>query len=215
MIPTGIKKLDKFLGGGIKNGIITDIFGANGTGKTQLAIQISVNCLEQGGHVFFQDTTGNFKPERMHQVMKNRNMDVSLMDKVKVARITNTSEQIKFLSKINSNFDLVVIDNVSDLFSFEYSKDEVSLEKNQSIMKYMHSLSKIIIQNKIPTVITNMIRTIDNTEKENLEKSVSKFTHMKIKLSKKGTKYIAKSYSPFQEIEFDYKISLDGFQELS
>jgi len=48
MILTGIKKLDKFLGGGIKNGIITDIFGANGTGKTQLAIQISVNCLEQG-----------------------------------------------------------------------------------------------------------------------------------------------------------------------
>jgi len=116
MIPTGAKKLDKFLGGGIKNGIITDIFGANGTGKTQLAIQISVNCLEQGGHVFFQDTTGNFKPERMHQVMKNRNMDVSLMDKVKVARITNTSEQIKFLSKINSNFDLIVIDNVSDLW---------------------------------------------------------------------------------------------------
>ena len=215
MILTGIKKLDKFLGGGIKNGIITDIFGANGTGKTQLAIQISVNCLEQGGHVFFQDTTGNFKPERMHQIMKNRNMDVSLMDKVKVARITNTSEQIKFLSKINSNFDLIVIDNVSDLFSFEYSKDEVSLEKNQSIMKYMHSLSQITIQNKIPTVITNMIRTIDNTEKENLEKSVSKFTHMKIKLSKKGTKYIAKSYSPFQEIAFDYKISLDGFQELS
>ncbi len=108
-----------------------------------------------------------------------------------------------------------MIYNVSDLFSFEYSKDEVSLEKNQLLMKYMHSLSQITIQNKIPVVITNMIRTIDNTEKENLEKSVSKFTHVKIKLSKKGTKYTAKFYSPFQEIEFNYKISLDGFQELS
>jgi len=92
MIPTGIKKLDQFLGGGIKNGIITDIFGASGTGKTQFAIQISINSLLQGGHVFYQDTTGDFKPERMHEIMKNRNVDISLMDKVKVGRITNTSE---------------------------------------------------------------------------------------------------------------------------
>ena len=149
MIPTGIKKLDQFLGGGIKNGIITDIFGASGTGKTQFAIQISINSLLQGGHVFYQDTTGDFKPERMHEIMKNRNVDISLMDKVKVGRITNTSEQIKFLQKIKPHFDLVVIDNISDLFSFEYSRDELSLEKNQTFMKYMHSLSQIIIQNKI------------------------------------------------------------------
>ena len=215
MIPTGIKKLDEFLGGGIKNGIITDIFGASGTGKTQLAIQISINSLLQGGHVFFQDTTGNFKPERMHQVMKNRNMDLSLMDKVKVSRITNTSEQIQFLSKIESHFDLIVIDNISDLFSFEYSKDELSLEKNQLFMKYMHSLSQIIIQNKIPVVITNMIRNIDQMEIENLEKSISMFTHMKIRLSKKGAKYVGNVYSPFEEIEFYYEISSDGLHDFS
>ncbi len=215
MIPTGIKKLDEFLGGGIKNGIITDIFGASGTGKTQLAIQISINSLLKGGHVFFQDTTGNFKPERMHQVMKNRNMDLSLMDKVKVSRITNTSEQIQFLSKIESHFDLIVIDNISDLFSFEYSKDELSLEKNQLFMKYMHSLSQIIIQNKIPVVITNMIRNIDQVEIENLEKSISMFTHMKIRLSKKGAKYVGNVYSPFEEIEFYYEISSDGLHDFS
>ena len=33
MITTQLKKLDKILGGGIKNAIITDIFGLNGTGK--------------------------------------------------------------------------------------------------------------------------------------------------------------------------------------
>ena len=215
MIPTGIKKLDQFLGGGIKNGIITDVFGASGTGKTQFAIQISINSLLQGGHVFYQDTTGDFKPERMHEIMKNRNVDISLMDKVKVGRVTNTSEQIKFLQKIKPHFDLVVIDNISDLFSFEYSKDELSLEKNQSFMKYMHSLSQIIIQKNISVIIINMIRNIDHVTIENLEKSISMFTHMKIRLAKNNGKYIANVYSPLEEIQFDYKISSDGLHDAS
>ena len=216
MISTSIEKLDNFLGGGIKDGIITDIFGSNGTGKTQLLIQISINCLQQGGRVYFQDTTGEFRPERMLEVMKNYNLNHSLMDKVIVSRITNSAEQIKALSKISeSNFDLIVIDNITDLFSFEYSKDELSLEKNLTFMKYMHELSKITIQNNIPVVITNMIRNTNQNETENLEKSISIFTHTKIKLSKNGTKYTGKVYSPFSENTFNYNISSYGLKNSS
>jgi DNA repair protein RAD51 len=216
MISTSIEKLDHFLGGGIKNGIITDIFGPNGTGKTQFLMQISINSLQQGGRVYFQDTTGEFRPERMLEVMKNNNIDHSLMDKVIVSRITNSAEQIKALSKISeSNFDLIVIDNITDLFSFEYSKDELSLEKNIVFMKYMHELSKITIQNNIPVVITNMIRNIDQHETENLEKSISIFTHTKIKLSKNGTEFTGKVYSPFSENIFNYNISSNGLNNSS
>ena len=140
MISTGIKKLDQLLDGGIKNGIITDIFGANGTGKTQLAMQISINSLKQGGKILFLDTTGEFRPERMLEIIKSQNLNSSLLDNVSVGRITNTAEQIQFLSKLTqmNNFSLVVIDNVSDLFSFEYSKKEQTLEKNSSFMKYIN-----------------------------------------------------------------------------
>ena len=216
MISTSIEKLDNFLGGGIKDGIITDIFGPNGTGKTQFLIQISINCLQQGGCVYFQDTTGEFRPERMLEVMKNYNLNHSLMDKVIVSRITNSAEQIKALSKISeSNFDLIVIDNITDLFSFEYSKDELSLEKNLTFMKYMHELSKITIQNNIPVVITNMIRNTNQNETENLEKSINIFTHTKIKLSKNGNKYTGIVYSPFSENTFNYNISSYGLKNLS
>ncbi len=117
MISTGIDKLDNYLGGGIKEGIITDIFGATSTGKTQLTMQISINSLLDGGQVLFLDTTGQFRPERMLDLIKIRNLDPNLLDRVKVARITNSSEQIQFLSKIKEkDFSLVVIDNVTDLF---------------------------------------------------------------------------------------------------
>ena len=46
MISTGLQKLDTCLGGGLKEGMITDIFGQNATGKSQLAFQICINALK-------------------------------------------------------------------------------------------------------------------------------------------------------------------------
>ena len=103
MISTSIKKLDQILGGGIRDGLITDIFGARGTGKTELVIQIAINSLLSDGKVFFQDTTGKFRPEIMHKVIQERQLDVSLLENVQVARVTNTSEQIQYLSKIKDS----------------------------------------------------------------------------------------------------------------
>ncbi len=217
MISTGIKKLDNYLGGGIKGGIITDIFGATGTGKTQLTMQISINSLLDGNQVLFQDTTGQFRPERMLDLIKIRNLETNLLDRVKVGRVTNSSEQIQFLSKIkDQDFSLVVIDNVSDLFSFEYGKEEQNLEKNVTFMQYMHELSLISIQKKLPIVVTNIIRKIDDLEIENLDKSISMFTHMKIKLSKIGKKYSCEIFPSFLEKkEFPYQITKEGLIESS
>jgi len=44
MIKTGLKELDQFLGGGIKEGLITSISGQSATGKTQLTFQICLNA---------------------------------------------------------------------------------------------------------------------------------------------------------------------------
>ena len=218
MINTGIKKLDQLLDGGIKNGIITDIFGANGTGKTQLAMQISINSLKQGGKILFLDTTGEFRPERMLEIIKSQNLNSSLLDNVFVGRITNTAEQIQFLSKLTqmNNFSLVVIDNVSDLFSFEYSKKEQILEKNSSFMKYMHDLSLIAIQKKIPIVVTNIVRNIGDLELENLDKSISMFTHLKIKLIKNGNGYVGEIFPSYLgKRKFSYLITPEGLTESS
>jgi DNA repair protein RAD51 len=217
MINTGIKKIDQFLDGGIKNGIITDIFGESGTGKTLLAMQISINSILQGGNVLFQDTTGKFRPERMLDLIKSRNLEPYLLDKVKVARITNTGEQINSLSKINENdFSLVIIDNITDLFSYEYSKEEQTLEKNVIFMQYMHELSLIAIKKKLPIIITNMIRKFDEVEKENMDKSISMYTHVKIQLFKKGTKYFGKIFpSLIKKKEFEYQITKEGLMDVS
>ena len=216
MIKTGLKELDQFLGGGIKDGLITSISGQSATGKTQLAFQICLNALNNGKEILFHDTTGEFRPERLVEMMQFQKINPSLLDKIKVNRITNTVEQLQSLSGAAlENYSLLIIDNVTDLFSFEYSKKEQFFEKNISFMKYMHSLSSIAINRKIPIIVTNIVRTIDKREKENLEESISMYTHTKIKLSKGDNGYFCQAISPFDNKKFQYTITSRGITDQS
>ena len=216
MISTGLKKLDQLLGGGIKEGLITDVYGSNATGKTQLALQISLNVLKNGGQVLFQDTTNEFRPERLVEMMRKQEISSALLEKIKVGLITNTTQQIQYLSKISiKNFSLIIIDNVTDLFSFEYSKKEHALEKHIFFMKYMHDLSNIAINTKIPIIVTNTVGRINDFETENLEKSISMFTHIKIRLSKNNNERICQVISPFENKKFSYIITPSGLQDTS
>ncbi|MHB8602945.1 MAG: ATPase domain-containing protein [Nitrosotalea sp.] len=213
MISTGLLGLDDLLGGGIASGTIIDIFGPGGSGKTQLAMQISLNSL-QDGIILYQDTT-RFQSERMLQLIKLRGLQPSLLDNMIIARMTNTAEQLEYVNKISElKPKLVVIENITDLFSFEYSREASLLEKHVRFMEYMHALSMVSIRTKIPVVVTNIIRNSDDQEVENLAKSISIFTHKKIKLEKDGKAYKASVLPSFgKNKEMQYAITEAGLVE--
>jgi len=77
-------------------------------------------------------------------------------------------------------------------------------------MKYMHYLSSIAINGKIPIIVTNIVRTINQHEKENLEESISMYTHTKIKLSKNSNGYLCHIISPYSNKKFQYTITPKG-----
>jgi DNA repair protein RAD51 len=214
MISTGLLKLDRFLSGGIPNGIIVDIFGGNGTGKTQLLLQLSINSIKNGGNVLYLDTTGGFRPERILEIQKKSNTDFNLLDKITVSRVTNTSEQINSIKNLQkNNFSLIVIDNITDLFSYEYKNNQSIFEKNSLFMKYMHELSLYAATNKIPIVITNMIRSMDGKEVENMASAIDLFTHIKIHLFKNLSSFNGEIYSPFNKEFFSYTITASGISD--
>ena len=214
MISTGLQKLDKFLSGGIPNGVIIDIFGGNGSGKTQLSLQLSINSIKNGGHVLYLDTTGGFRPERILQIQKQSKIQFDFLQQITVSRLTNTSEQIKSIDDIkNNDFSLIVIDNVTDLFSYEYKKDESTFKKNSLFMKYMHELSKLAITKKIPIVITNMIRNSGDKEVENMKSAIDHFTHIKIHLFKNSSKFNGIVYWALDKEYFSYEIHTLGLSD--
>jgi len=192
-------------------GCVVDIFGASGTGKTQLALQILINSAKKGGKILFLDTTGGFRPERVIEIQNKQEQDFDILERITVSRATNTSEQIDFLQKIkNSEFSLVIIDNVTDLFSYEYDDEEVIFHKNSLFMKFMHDLSLISIEQKIPIIVTNMIRHIAGNEFENMAKAIDLYTHVKIHLEKLNSRFRCESTWLRNHIIFDYRITSSG-----
>ena len=215
MIKSGIRKIDDFLDGGFKGGFVTDIFGSPASGKTQLLFHICANAVMNNSQILFQDTKGEFRPERILEILKIYNKDEKLLENIKVSRITNTNEQISNLSKITSNFSLIVIDSITELFSFEYDKEKQFLERNKLFMKYMHQLSDISIEKNIPIIVTNTIRTIDDKEIENLEKAINLFPHFKIHLIKNGNSINAELSTINKKSKFSFVISNEGVVEAS
>lgn len=214
MISTGLQKLDDFLSGGIPDGVITDIYGASGTGKTQLLFQICINAIKNGGNVLYQDTTGSFRPERILEIQKQQNLTFDILEKITVSRITNTSEQLKSIDIMNaSNFSLIVIDNITDLFSYEYPKPDTIFEKNSIFIKYIHDLSLVAINKKIPVVITNMIRNIEGIEMENMRTAIDPLTHIKIRLAKASSKFQGEVRWLLHQTRFSYRILPAGLFE--
>ena len=211
MISTGLKKLDEFLNGGIPNGVIVDIFGGNGSGKTQLLLQLCINSIKNGGNVLYLDTTGGFRPERILEIQKQLGIELNILEKITVSRVTNTSDQIKSINNFEKNhFSLIVIDNITDLFSYEYKSDESVFEKNSLFMKYMIQLSKFAITKKIPIIFTNMIRSHEGKEVENMKSAVDPFTHIKIHLFKNSAKFQGEIYWALDKYLFSYTISTLG-----
>ena len=214
MISTGLKKIDDFLSGGIPNGVIVDIFGGNGTGKTQLLLQLSINSIKNGGKVLFLDTTGGFRPERILEIQKKSNSNLNLLNNIIVSRITNTSEQINSIKNFKeNNFSLIIIDNITDLFSYEYKNNQSIFKKNSLFMKYMRELSLYAVTHKVPIVITNMIRNSNEQEVENMSTAIDLFTHIKIHLFKNSSIYNGEISSPFNKDNFSYTITSSGLSD--
>ncbi|MCL5438143.1 MAG: DNA repair protein RadB, partial [Candidatus Thermoplasmatota archaeon] len=66
-LPSGIACIDELTEGGLEPGIITEIFGEGGSGKTNLCIIFSLSALLSGQSVIFLDSEG-FSSERFLQV---------------------------------------------------------------------------------------------------------------------------------------------------
>ena len=208
MIPTGLDKLDVFLSGGVPKGAVTDIFGPNGTGKTQLLFQLAAGAVRRGGSVLYVDTSGGFRPERIIQILKRN--DPGLLEQISILRVRNTHEQISSMRAMrDSDYDLILVDNVTDLFSFEYHGMQ-TFEKNLPFMGYMRGLSMHAVSSGVPVVLTNMVRQTASKEVENMHSVVDPFTHVKIRLFRSDGRLSGRAEWMQHSLEFAYRISLEG-----
>src|ERR687890_2454331 len=95
-ISTGSKAVDALLGGGIHTGIITDIYGESGSGKSQLCFTLCANCAKEAASTLFIDTSGTFRPERVMEISGSQ----LALEKITYIRAFTTIDQMNATRKI-------------------------------------------------------------------------------------------------------------------
>jgi RecA/RadA recombinase len=191
-ISTGSNTIDALTGGGVHTGMITDIYGESGSGKTQMCFTLCANCAREGGSTFFIDTSGTFRPERIIEISGSQ----YTLGNITYMRAFTTTEQINSIKKISAiGPTLLIIDSLTALFSTEYSGPA----RHLALMNHLHKLALLAISSNCAIVVTNMVRTspitvvdqagrnvaqavVPSHQREYLGSSVSIYSHMKIKL---------------------------------
>ncbi|CAH2094556.1 unnamed protein product [Euphydryas editha] len=125
-VKTGCAGVDKILNGGFKKGILTEIYGESGTGKTQIALQTAVCCGFSG--CVYICTEDVFPVKRFNQMSQNMwcdKEDKVCKKNIFIEHLTESHELVSCirvrlpkLLKLN-NVSAVIIDSVAAPFRCE------------------------------------------------------------------------------------------------
>ncbi len=148
--------LDDVLGGGLEKGIITNVYGASGTGKTNVCVQAIASCLEGGGTALFIDTEGGFSTERFLQMHEDRES----LERLVLMEPTTFEEQKEAFNRLgdvveDEDIDLVVVDSLVALYRIRL-REEAS-KSNTELSRQLSVLSKVARENNIPVLVTNQV----------------------------------------------------------
>ena len=165
-ISTGSKAFDAILDGGVKSGGITEVFGEYGSGKTQVAHQLSVNVLSENPEntVVYIDTEGTFTPVRIRQMAKAKGLDEEdILKRIFIAKANNSdhqmflAEQLDTLFKQGKKVELIIVDSLTAHFRAEYTGRGTLADRQQKLNKHMRVLQKVADLRNIPVFVTNQV----------------------------------------------------------
>ena len=158
--PKGCNSLDNILDGGIVAGVITQVYGPPGSGKTQLCHTLCVMLPSDYGAIYI-DTEGSFRAERIQAIAKARCFDSKqILQRILVTKaldINQLESRIEAAcSKIDSDnkIKLLIVDSI--IYHYRAAAGRSKLpEKIQRLNKYMHLLLKTASSNVVAVVVTN------------------------------------------------------------
>lgn len=166
-IPIGSSMFDELLGGGIETGAITECFGEFGSGKTQIAHALAVNCQKQDPTAIavYIDSENTFRTERIKQLAEGAGLDPQkVLGNIKVAKAFNSDHQMLLAEKVDDlinkqglNVRVVIVDSLTAYFRAEFVGRGTLAERQQKLNKHLHRLSRLAHQNNLSVYVTNQV----------------------------------------------------------
>ena len=160
---SGSTKLDGLLGGGYRAGTLTEIFGKSNSGKSQLAMQASVEAASLGHRVLYIDTEGSFRPERLEQMSLARGRDAAgILERVVCVRSDSAAEQMEAVRRMQSraattSCRMVVVDTLTRNFSVDLPGATNLASRQGAIGVHLSEMSRDAYLNGRAYVLTNRV----------------------------------------------------------
>ena len=137
-LPLGIGCLDNLLDGGFDRGVINQVYGQGGTGKTNVAMQLAVSATLSGEKVIYIDTEG-FSENRFMQIGGGRK---EISDNVNLYRVSDFSDQEVAVIKAermiekDARIRVLILDSFTALLRLERDEKNrsVSMQRQLSII---------------------------------------------------------------------------------
>ncbi|KAJ7285486.1 hypothetical protein O6H91_Y330500 [Diphasiastrum complanatum] len=173
-LPTLLGPLDQALCGGIPFGVITELVGPAGIGKTQFCLMLTVLAVMPdpfgglNGSVIYFDTEQRFTSQRMVEIAQHKFPNIlftEAMIKQLAARVfvivpTSVTELLDSLQKIQATIiehhvKLLVIDSVASL-----TLSEQSVTRQELLGRQASALKFLAESFRIPVIVTNQARAM-------------------------------------------------------
>ncbi|XP_008224994.1 PREDICTED: DNA repair protein RAD51 homolog 2 [Prunus mume] len=174
-LPTRLKGLDNALCGGIPFGVLTELVGPAGIGKTQLCLKLALLASLPtaygglGGRVIYIDVESKFSSKRMIEMGSKSFPDmfhtkgmaqemagrILVLQPASLSEFTESLQQLK-ISILQNQVKLLIIDSMAALISGEYGQGSARQHLLGWHISFIKSLAEF---SRIPVVVTNQVRS--------------------------------------------------------
>jgi len=162
-LPTGCSELDKMLHGGFETQCVYELYGPEGSGKTQITMSATVEALNAGHYIHFIDCEGTFDLDRLDQIAAQRGINLN-EKKLGYTMITDSGEFTQFIEKIvpsliENNTKFLIVDGMVGLFRVAYEGRGELYDRQNEIERVLKHLRNIAVYLNCSVLLTNQVQS--------------------------------------------------------
>ncbi len=177
--------VDALLGGGLEPGIITEIYGDAGSGKTNLCLQLARNVAAAGRKSVFIDTEG-LSMERLRQICDGEEEFGTVMKNLLVFSPKSLDEQAKMVAnaiKIKEA-GAIILDSANMYYRIEWYEDNDRTER--LLINQLVQLQVAAREREMPVVITGQVYSSEDSVQPFAGRSMEHIVKTILRLEKTG-----------------------------
>jgi len=147
-LPTGCDALDELLGGGLRQGQVTEVTGPSASGKTQVCLSAAASAAALGHRVVYVDTTGGFSGSRIKDFHKGF--------------VTADADAREVQDHLKQTLNLIAVHRVHDVFTLLNLLSQLGEEASEDDNNPEHATMGLLVIDSLSSLLSPLLTKAHN-----------------------------------------------------